>query len=455
MIVFLFKYLPLKFLISKILLCPLDYQIFIRYSKDGAEIVSTCWRNKRSQTNNGNSAPHKPISQSIGHKKEIIVIVTVLLITGLLLALLEFNFLALKAPISVYIGIDVGYGDENTIYKLVDEVAGYVNLIIIGSSQVTIDTTKLTNVCNYLYEKNLSFIIYVGFGNESCTIPTGPNPQFFQMAADRYGKKFLGAYIFDEIGGKQIDRPANKTKPKPVPAADNFTDAAQKFVTTINASLNEVTRYYSQTQCKIFTSDYALFWYDYLAGYDAVFTEFGSNQSRQIPIALCRGAAKTLNKEWGTIITWRYSQPPFLETPVELYGDMVLAYQSGAKYIIVFDSPENETGYLVLTHQHLDYIQKFWNYAKSHSQPIKDPVETAYVLPKDYGYGFRRPDDSIWGLWPPDNLSLVVWETPNNLIVNQGKSLDIVYENKIDDTSITLAYGELFYWNGTIIKNML
>ena len=60
-----------------------------------------------------------------------------------------------------------------------------------------------------------------------------------------------------------------------------------------------------------YTSDYALYWFDYKAGYDTVFTEFGWNNSRQMDIALCRGAATVKGKDWGAIITWTYDQPPY------------------------------------------------------------------------------------------------------------------------------------------------
>ena len=43
-----------------------------------------------------------------------------------------------------------------------------------------------------------------------------------------------------------------------------------------------------------FTSDYALYWFDYLGGYDTIFAELGSNQSvlrADQAIDLVRGAA--------------------------------------------------------------------------------------------------------------------------------------------------------------------
>ena len=106
-------------------------------------------------------------------------------------------------------------------------------------------------------------------------------------------------------------------------------------------------------------------------------------------MALCRGAAEAQNKDWGTIITWISQQPPYLEDAEQLYSDMVLAYQNDAKYIVVFDSPGNVTEYGALTNQHLASMKKFWDYMKTIPYPRQNPAKTAYVLPMDYGYGFR------------------------------------------------------------------
>ena len=352
----------------------------------------------------------------------------------------------------MYVGIDVAYGDEAAVYKLVDAVQGYINLIILGSLNLTTDTTKLTRVCNYLYGKNLHFIIFVAYQNESQPgyPPQGPDEGFFQMAAEQWGDKFLGAYVFDEAGGKQIDL----FEPSAA-SAQNNSGAAQEFVNAIDKALTEVTDYYGTPNMKLFTSDYALYWYDYVGGYDTVFGEFAGNHSRQLAIALCRGAAETQNKEWGTMITWKYLQPPFLEDAGQLYDDMVLAYQNGAKYIVVFNSPANFTAtteYGTLTAEHIDAFKKFWNYMHACPYGEKSSEKTAYVLPRDYGFGFRSPDDRIWGLRGPDALSPLIWNDTDSLLKTYGTRLDIVYETKFDDVSIPLHYDRLIFWNGTTIS---
>ena len=108
--------------------------------------------------------------------------------------------------------------------------------------------------------------------------------------------------------------------------------------------LNWFRRYYTNsTNYPLFTSDYALYWFDYKAGYDVLLAQFGWNYSRQLNVALCRGAATVQNKDWGVIIAWTYTDPPYIESGQELYEDLMLAYENGAKYIVVLDTNKNYT----------------------------------------------------------------------------------------------------------------
>lgn len=349
-------------------------------------------------------------------------------------------------------GLDIGYGDDQTAMEQIDKVAEYVNLIILGSLDVTMNDENLTRLCDHIFQKDLHFIVYVGFGQGSEDAPPrGPSSQFFQNAIDRYGNKFLGVYLFDEVGGKLMDgaHSINLT------AADTYSEAAILYTHHLNFYLGNVSQFYEPADLTLYTSDYALFWYDFVAGYDTVFTEYVGNQSREIATGLCRGAARTLNKDWGVIITWSNELEPFIENPSQLYDDMVLAYKNGAKYIIVFNSPdqfEPPTQYGTLTEEHLQKMEQFWNYI--HHEPSGNlyQTNTAFVLPKDYGYGFRGPADKIWGKWEPDALSPQIWEKTQELLDKYDASLDIVYETKIDSQPINLPYNRLIYWNGTIIQ---
>ena len=352
----------------------------------------------------------------------------------------------------IFVGLDIGYGDDQTAIEQINKVADYVNLIILGSLDVTMNTENLTRVCDHIFQKGLHFMVYVGFGEGSEDAPPrGPSASFFKDAFEKYGDKFLGVYLFDEVGGKLMDgaHSVNLT------AADTYSEAAILYTHHLNFYLGNVSQFYAPAHFTLYTSDYALFWYNYVAGYDVVFTEYVGNQSRQIATGLCRGAAKTLSKDWGVIITWSTELEPFVENPDQLYDDMVLAYKNGAKYIIVFNSPAQftpPTQYGTLTDEHLEKMQQFWNYI--HHKPPMNPylANTAFVLPKDYGYGFRGPDDKIWGKWEADTLSQQMWTDVQQLLDRHAMSLDIVYETRIDSQPINLPYNKLIYWNGTIIQ---
>jgi hypothetical protein len=133
-----------------------------------------------------------------------------------------------------------------------------------------------------------------------------------------------------------------------------------------------------------------------------------------------------------------------MESGDELYNDMVLAYDNGAKYIIVFDS--NEQGGSTLTQEHYDAMQRFWNYAQT-NQPKTAPksLRTAYVLPDAWGFGFRWPTDHIWGVWEADEFAPNITKSVGTLLDIYGDKLDIIY----DDGQIagTNGYRELIYWN--------
>jgi hypothetical protein len=341
-------------------------------------------------------------------KKSWVAVFATLLIAALLLGFLTTSlFSGNGSEEKVFVGVDIAYGDESAVYNVTEAVAGYANLIVLGSLQLTTNTTKLTNVCDYLYQKGFYFIVYVGFAKTGYLPPRGPEPSFFQMANHRWGDKFLGAYMFDEAAGKQLDA---GTAERPVIFANNFSDAAIRFILGVEPYLNLYKGgvYYDVPDMKLYTSDYALYWYDYLLGYDVVFGEFVGNNSRQITVALTRGAATSQGKQWGAIITFGSSGETgsYLENASQLYSDMTTAWQNGARYIVVFDSPLNATGTPlgILTQEHLDVMKRFWNDIKNHPQAEQPLVDTAYVLPRDYGYGFRGPSDTIWGLWPSDAL---------------------------------------------------
>jgi hypothetical protein len=228
--------------------------------------------------------------------------------------------------------------------------------------------------------------------------------------------------------------------------ANDYADAAGIYVRNLNGYLNEVRIGWQTGDFPLFASDYALHEFDYRAGYDTILTEFAWNNLRQFDIALVRGAATVHNKSWGIMITRTWNDSRFAESGQEMYDDMVLAYQNGAKYIVLFDYPNYAEG--ILKQEHFDALKQFWQYAKDNPRVnnlLGDRV--AYVLPKDYGFGFRSADDKIWGLWEADNQSAKIWSDVNNLTVQYLNRLDIIYEDNMQGN--LSAYSKFIFWNAT------
>ncbi len=338
--------------------------------------------------------------------------------------------------IGLFFGIDVAYAEVEAIKEIIDEVSSYTNLFLIGSTGISHNTTKLNEVCQYLYERDFYFIVYDD---------TFRYLDSLNEVNNTWGDKFLGLQYEDEMGGSQLDL----YKYRIVYEAENYSDAATQFVDGTNRYLN--FQFFpgnpKPSDFHLFTVDYALYWFDYKAGYDVVLAEFGWNYSRQLNVALCRGAATIQNKEWGVMIAWTYSHPPYIESGTELYQDLIYAYENGAKYILVFDSNKEYTRG-ILTEEHFKALEQFWAYAQANprrSNPSSERV--AYVLPKDYAYGFRGPNDKIWGLWEADALSFVISENLGKILEQNGAKIDIIYDDglKLDST-----YSKYIFWNGTI-----
>ncbi|MHA2323778.1 MAG: hypothetical protein ACXACB_00135 [Promethearchaeota archaeon] len=360
----------------------------------------------------------------------------VLLLVGSILLL--YSFVAYnpteKLSSDVFIGVDVAYDDIKAIKELINEISPYTNTFVIGSTGITTNPTKLDDVGQYLFDKEMYFIIYY-------EMP--PPIEVLEEYKTRWGERLLGFYAHDEIGGRQLDLYEYRF----VWEADNYTHAATQFVSKLDALLED--HYNRSSNFRLFMSDYALYWFDYKAGFDTIFAEFGWNYSRPLNVALNRGAGTVQNKDWGVMITWTYTNPPYIASGEELYNDLVYAYDNGAKYILVFDTNENYTQG-ILKEEHLEALEKFWEFKQDNPRgEMLSSDRVAYVLPKDYAYGFRGPDDKIWGLWEADDLSLEISTTLNSALNEYGTKLDIIYEDGLEPDN-TYDYKKLIFWNGTI-----
>lgn len=376
----------------------------------------------------------------------LVVLLILLLFTGLHSYL---NSSSNSGQVDVFVGVDVAYDNVTSLKERVDEVKAYTNFFVIGSSGITTDNVTLNDVCQYLNDSGLHFATYTHTTKNSTNTSFNQTEQteWINYAKQRWNGSFLGLYTYDEPGGHQIDSVKDfmvieKGK------ADNYSDAANKYVENLTRILSEYKIY----NLPLLTSDYALYEFDYRGGYDVVLAEYAWNDSRPLNTALCRGAATMHGKEWGVMITYTYDKPPYLAWWPIIYFDMVTAYQNGAKYIVVFDYAKDSATNIthgILQPQHLYAMKQFWQYAKEHprtNSTVDDRI--AYVLPKDYGYGFRGPNDSIWGLFSADNLSSTIWNDVNAWVEENKPLIDVIYEDTLQYG--TADYSKLVFWNGTI-----
>jgi hypothetical protein len=347
----------------------------------------------------------------------------------------------------VYFGVTFGLNTTSQAKLLIDKVKSYTNLFVIDSWNITTNETVLNEVCDYAVSSGLNIIVYFAFISH-VIYPWQIN--WITNAREKWGNKLLGIYYFDEPGGKQIDMGSWNNDTAVFVGVTNYSDAANAYITSLSSI--QSMRDLKALGIPAFTSDYALYWFDYKAGYDTVFAEIGGTggiNSKLQQISECRGAANMQNKQWGAIITWTNTNPPYLGNGTALLEDMFLAYHAGAKYIIVFNYPTYpETNpYGILTQEHFDAMREFWNEIHSGQKNTfgTENAQVAFVLPKEYGSGLRTPTDRIWGLWKADNLSSPIWNNINQLVKTYGSRLDIIY----DDPQFSLEgkYTITYYWN--------
>ena len=383
------------------------------------------------------------------------VLLIVLISVALLLTVNMFSKKASTRPF--YVGVEFAYGNQFSQLKaLVDKVKNYTNLFVMGSVTLSFNRTALDESCNYLYSSGLNFIVLItSYPMYNSTNGYPPNNTIFDWignATREYGDKFLGIYRFDEPGGNQLDdgkfRLINDTSLSYAEIANDYVGTLSGFI-QYYGTLADTTKV---PVLKIFTSDYGLNWFDYQAGYSTVFAEFVGNESRQSIITLERGAAQSFNRPWGVIITWKYDQTPYLESGPEMFSDLSQAYSAGATYEVIFSYP-SITAYGTLTLDDFEALQTFWT--DIHTNPEQfgsTPAEVAYVVPADFGFGFRNANDTIWGLFPADNYTSTpkIWNDTQSLLALYDSNLNIIYDDPSVIGSTLNNYTKVFYWNQTV-----
>ena len=339
--------------------------------------------------------------------------------------------------------------------RLVDRVKNFTNFFVVDSVGITFNITNLNKVCDYVYDSGLYFMVFfisIHYQQEDGDLVFRYNyypHMWIADAKEKYGDKFLGAYAMDEPGGNQLDAGSFQL----VKEAEDQMNATDTYLEWLRL---HISYYLYAKECEditVLTSDYGLYWFDYKSGYDTLLAEFAWNHSRPLHVALCRGAANVQNKEWGVMVTWTYNDDPYIVSGIELYDDLIKAYHNGAKYAVIFDHPDLYPEFGILTEEHFGNLTDFWNYVNSNPDKhgtIK--AEVAYVLPENFGFGFRNPDDTIWGLWSADTDERTekIWSDVNQLLDEYDFSLDIVYSDPEFNDDLKRRYDKIFFWNETI-----
>jgi hypothetical protein len=415
------------------------------------------------------------------------------LIPSLLIVILAVSVLAVymsyssgnqpKANPNAYVGVAFCGNTTAEAKLLIDKVKTYTNLFILdsGRNPISENQTKVEQICDYAVSQGLSVIINVGIKDASNTSAWS---WFWQQPSldgikqrwtERWGNKFLGIYYNDEPGGVQLDAAWRKfyelvgenLSRIDFPAAQALNDVYLKLLNYVNngskpENYDLEADFFIQNVIKqdpgienltaagipSFTSDYGLYWWDYLGGYNVMFAELGWNVSVSEQIALVKGAARLQDKEWGAMITWKYDTPPYLDSGNQIYNQMLASYEAGAKYIAVFNYPYEGGAYGTLTNDQFNALQRFWNDITTKKFADLSVPLAALVLPKNFGWGMRNPNDTIWGFWTTDNRTQEVAVITSKLLSYYGASLDIVYEDQA--YPVTKGnYQHVYYWNST------
>jgi len=70
-------------------------------------------------------------------------------------------------------------------------------------------------------------------------------------------------------------------------------------------------------------------------------------------------------------------------------------------------------------------------------------------MPEKYGFGLRRADDNMWGVWSADDKAAGIWSDLQGLINTYGYDFDIIYASPWSRLFARQHYDRLLWWNGT------
>ncbi len=84
----------------------------------------------------------------------------------------------------------------------------------------------------------------------------------------------------------------------------------------------------------------------------------------------------------------------------------------------------------VMQNEHFEALESFWKDTTEHRIDYGSVEGKAVlILPSNYGWGMRKPDDHIWGFWGADEKSPQIWMVSRELLTKYGATLDIIFDD--------------------------
>ncbi|MDR0373551.1 MAG: hypothetical protein LBI79_08370, partial [Nitrososphaerota archaeon] len=334
------------------------------------------------------------------HLISIILISILLISTATLLVSYTQSSNETTPQAPIYFGIAFCGNTTEQAKLLIDKTKNYTNLFILNAGQNSLCTnqTAVMEILDYATNANLDIIVNLGSHNSQTW---KQRLQILIQAKDTYGDKFLGVYYDDEPAGMLMDWDWEQEFQINGHLYGGFTSVIQAKIQTAKETNSFPDNYNLEAQwlqrilesnpghnnlkannITTFTSDYTLYWFDYLGGYDVMLAQLGWNNSVNQHLSLVRGAAALQNRDWGTIITWKYTEAPYIDSADNIYEQLVASYDAGAKYITIFNWPYNTANpYAILTEEHFAAMERFWNQVVTKRSPCADQAQAVLVLP--------------------------------------------------------------------------
>ena len=432
-------------------------------------------------------------------KKTALAAIILIIIVALAAVLIVKSGFQSSANPTAYVGVTYGGNSVAEAKQLIDRVKGYSNLFVLQSGSLQRDLNAVNELGDYAVSAGLYFLPYFGnYIQSSFSVWLDSAKQRWGNSllgvyySDELGGKMLDDYseFKDTVTGDSITKTRyadivvektsgvvihyelngkiNLYEPTPIspdgvystfypngtitvkqpnvspsttyqqlasqrPFKDN-NETAERFLSRNHDDIG-----FLKNSTTVFSSDYALYWFDYQAGYDVMLAQLGWNISLNQQIALCRGAATAQSKDWGVVITWKYNSVPYLDSGDEISNQLKSSYECGAKYFVLFDFYEEgqSNPYGTLKDEHFQALESFWNNVVKNPAVVHGSIkpDSVLVLPKNYGWGMRWKGDIVWGVFKPDEKASRLWDLLQVSLEAHELKLDIVY----DDSAFSLS----------------